>query len=141
MMRSRKRSNGSATSSPEISSPASIMSPTGNSLPQEMRFQRSPLARRIAEPEGRAGFRREAAPVEIGTRAGAGAPGEARLEETRGDVHHIGQAGAALGALDLLRRRFRNVDPGHAGQPLHRLREGDALGFHQETEDVAVLSA
>ena len=109
-------------------------------LPAEMLLQREPLGRRVADAKLELRRRIETAIGEIAARLGAGTRGEARLEELRRKLHHLVERLALRVARLVLARDLRQRHAGELRHALNRLGERDALGLHQEVEDVAVLA-
>ena len=105
-----------------------------------MLLESKTLGRRISDAETELRRRVEAAIGKIAARLCAGARGERRLEELRGELDHVVQGAAALLLRLRLLGHLGNAQAGHGGEALDRLREGDALGVHHEAEDVAVLA-
>ena len=108
----------------------------GRKLVAEMK----PLGGRIAERKALLHRRPEAAIGEIAAGLGADRLLQVGLEEARGHRHDLDQARAllVLGRLRVALAGHRNAR--HCGQSLDRLRKAQALGLHQEGEDVAMLS-
>src|SRR5262249_28905194 len=94
----------------------------------------------IADAEFELRRRTEAAVGEMAARFCPGARRERRLEELCGELDHIVQRAAAMLLRLRLLAHLRNAQARHGGEPLDRLREGDALGVLHEVEDVAVLA-
>src|SRR5258705_265586 len=61
-------------------------------------------------------------------------------ENLRGETHHVVERLAALPLPPRVGRPRRQRHTGHRRQPLDRLGKTDALGLHQEGNDVAVLA-
>ena len=103
--------------------------------------KRSPgPARRIADAKLELRRRRDGAVGEIAARLGAEARGQRVAEELRGQIHHVIQRLAALLVSRRIRRHGGQRHAGHRGKPFDRFGEADALGLHQERDDVAVLA-
>jgi len=111
-----------------------------NALRAEMLFQRKPFARRIADAELQLHRRRNRAVGEIAARLGAMARGQGVGKEFCSELHHVVQRLAALLVTRSVGGRSRQRHAGHRGQPLDGFGKSDALGLHQERDDVAVLS-
>src|SRR6185437_4471557 len=111
-----------------------------NALGSQIFLQRKTLARRIADAELQLGGRRNGAVAEIAARLGAVARGQSVGEEFRGQFHHIVQRLAALLVTRGVGSDGGQRHAGHRGQPFDRFGEADALGLHQERDDVAVLA-
>ena len=100
MTRSRKRSKETGTSSPAISSPASIICSWVTSLPARYVLQRAPLGAAHSRSGSGAGDRApRRAGLEVAAGGSAGARLQRLLEEGRGEFQHVVEGGALLLAL------------------------------------------
>ena len=116
------------------------MSSVGDALRAQMLLQREALAGGIAEAELQLRRRRDRAVAEIAARLGAEPRGQRVLEIFRREFHDVVQRLAALLMPRGIGRCRRQRHARHRRAALHRFREADALGLHQEVEDVAVLA-
>ena len=109
-------------------------------LGQVLDQRRAPLGREAeAEAIDRAGV--QLALGDIGPRRRAARSREALAEEALRQRHHVIERAAALLALALEGRFFRQRQPHLAGQPFHRLAEVQPLGLADELDRVAVRAA
>ena len=92
----------------------------------------------IAEAELALGRRVEPAVGEIAARPRADGVVQGLFEQLLGERHHLVQRGALFLPRLALGVALRHVEPGHAGEALDRLGEGEPLDLDQEAEDVAV---
>ncbi len=83
----------------------------------------------------------QAAVFEIGQGRAAGGGTQLLLEPGTGRFDHGVKRLLLLGPLAVLRRHARHGDAGLLGQPLDSLGKGQALGPHDEADDVAVRTA
>ncbi len=102
--------------------------------------QREALGRGVAEPEALLNRGAEVAIGEIAARSGADRRLQVRFEQARRHAQDVKQAQALLLFRRLRLARPRHRQARHAGEPLDRFREAQALGLHQEGEGVAVLA-
>ena len=103
-------------------------------------FERVLRARCEADAElfhGRSG---EPAPLGVVERLAAIAGGDLRFEISASRLERIEQAQALFRHALELRVWLRHLEAGVAGEPLHGFREAQALGLHDEAENVAVLA-
>ncbi len=98
------------------------------------------LGGRIPEREALLHSGAEAAVGEVAARFGADRLLQVRLEQTRRHAHDFDEARALLLVRRLGVAQARHGEAGHSREPLDRLGEAQALGLHEEGEDVAVLA-
>ena len=111
-----------------------------NALRAEILLQRKAIRRRIADAKLQLRRRRNRAVAEIAARLGAVARGQRVGKEFCRELHHVMERLAALLVPRGIGGRRRQRHAGHRSQALDGLREADALGLHQERDDVAVLA-
>ena len=128
-------------SSPATSSPASIMSSTEMPRLAQMLLEGEALGRGIADaelapgsPDRARGRRDSRAPWRR-----RGTPASPRRTPPPARPRRAGCGGGSPAPRPRA-VSFGTARPASAGQPLHRLGEGDAFRLHHEGEDVAVLA-
>src|SRR6185437_7140854 len=106
----------------------------------EMFLQRILPCGRIAEPKSQLRWRGKPAVGEIAATARAVSRRQRSLEKLGGKLDDVMERLTAFLARFSLGRIGRQRDAGHLRQPFDRFRKADALGFHYEIENAAVLS-
>ena len=127
-------------SSPATSRPGFDHVLDRNALRAQIFLQRKALAGRIADAELQLHGRRNRAVAEIAARLGAVARGQRVGEEFRRQFHHVVQRLAALLVPRGIGGYGGQREARHRRQPLDGFGKRDALGLHQERDDVAMLA-